>query len=220
MKILQHLTELVQIYKAHTFPFDQLRYQKNISKLQQLFHFEIVNSGQSGYIEQPLLIEYRNGFFENYNVKRLFIEQRKIVLYIESESSVAQKASQSLFSFFSSLKENYSQSIEIETIRTEIISNLNFEFKTILSPRVNKLIKFILSNDNSINQSIPFGFKHKINYKTPENLLLDGIILSDKEFVFERRAGSTENENMFYTSLPFATDKHVLLLQLIEELNQ
>lgn len=216
---MQQLTELIQIYKINNFPFNDLRYRKNLNKIQNSFKFEILNfADSSAYSENSLIVEFRNGFFENFYFRRLSIQDRKIVLVIESESKIAQKASLELNNILASFNSEIILEKSVETINTEIVSKLDIEYQNFFQTKINKLLKFISSNIENINYITPFGMHFKINYNTPKNNISEGILLVDKEFKLEKRIGSKEEDKLFNSILPHSTEKHIEFLKLVEEL--
>lgn len=220
MTIKEEITSAIVLYRETSFPFNYLRLNKSLNDLKNLFSFEILIPNDSMLLDNPLVLDYRNGHFDNFLIKRLLIENRKVVITINASSDILNNAIKILNDYLSSLHNSYKLEIAYMTFTTEIFSEFSFKYSEIFSRKLLKINKLISSADKNIKSVNPHGLLFKIIFNTPNELLANNIILAEKEFKFEKKLHTKDDENIYYSSLPLPSKEHIAVLNFIEELFQ
>lgn len=225
MKTIRINSLLITLVEFDKIPFYKLLHASNAGELQNTYNFsniEMKNNAQN----QPVIV-FLLGTFNNRNreilVKRLEIDERKIIIDVEGETTDAKDFFDSVTDCFAKIsgEENFKLKTVVQSKESEIVSRLNFSASKLVEPRLLKFVKNKVSKAASQPQGDAIAdfltISFRIDYLLTDEKLKDyRIALSRKEFLIAPRDGTPLDEQIFVSKAPVDTDTHLKLLEELE----
>jgi hypothetical protein len=224
MEIISSTTHQVLLLRYDEIPRTKMLTQKRaLSELRSKFQFQAADIDENlNIIAQMGLYQDENG---EYPIRRLVIEERRILIDVEGPSKIADKIISELRLFITA----YSNRIDTDFLKpiitaheSEIVAKLIFPFEKLLAPEFNKFILedavAAMNSNKAVAKANPSLLTFLISYQSLDESLEDfKVSISRKEFTIGPRPGFPVSDKIYYSKAPVDTDKHIELLARLEE---
>jgi len=229
MEIKRINSILINLVEFDRIPLYKILQASGATDIQAKYNFssvEINNNPQN----QPKII-FLLGTYNNqtntqeFIIKRLEIEERKIVIDVDGASQIADDFFIDFIEYLKKLSgnENFDLPIVVQSRESEIVSKLKFSAANLISP---KLLKYIETSvvdkahhpqGKAVANLAAVAFR--IDYISTDEKLKDyRISLSRKEFLIAPRDGTPLDEQIFVSKVPVDTSTHLAILEELEEI--
>ncbi len=226
MNIIKMNSSLISLFEFDKIPNLRLINPLVSSQFQNRFKFNAVEI-KPNQQNQPI-IEYSLGFYgENTDqsvIKRIGIEERKILIELEGRTSQAKGLLEEVCNF---LKEISSYEGELDPIvqsnESIIITRMDFHASKLVDSKFMEFISRRVTEESNSDKGKAvanvFNVLFRIDYDVFDEKLKDyRITLSRKEFSLGPRDGSPLDEQIFISKAPVSTESHIKLLEEIESI--
>lgn len=228
MKLRRLTSSIIILVKFDQLPFLQLFKIQNFEKILTKFKFAQPPDIQETPTGTPL-IRFVLGTYEHgeqeYTIKRVDMEERKIVINVEGPSEIAIKIYDELRELLrglvvGDLDADFMEPV-VKTYETEMVVELEFNAKQLLNQKymefIDKNFREAANTETGIATVALHSTVFKIFYKLAEEKLREyRIALSNKEFMFGPREGTALKEQIFVAKAPLASHTIISLLEDLE----
>lgn len=220
----------VRIFRNDEFFLSDLRLENSISEIKRRFSFKQALPLESPASADPQgAIAFMSGEVEDqdraYEIERLIIESRRVIISAASSSSIATKFFEALRPVVIELDRREKKSAYEPLVMTEettTVVHLDFPITSLFA---SEKFKGLMSGFTSLSSEcgakatiIPSSLHFRVSYRNlPEPLTKNNIALLDKDIAIELRVNTDVEENAYFITSPLSTDSHLKLISLIED---
>jgi hypothetical protein len=220
----------VRVFRTDEIPMSTVRLENSIHKTQTLFSFKQCLPLQPPLAADPQgAIAFMSGEFtfegRTYEIDRLVIEPRRVLIGIAAPSTVASAAFEKLKTLIIEIdprtpKPGYDPLVLTE--ETTTVVHLDFPITNLFADQ--RYTKFLAELPSMRNHSgaktvvVPSSVHFRVSYRDlPEILAKNKVTLLDKDIAIELRVGTDVSENVYFITSPTSTDAHLVLISFIED---
>jgi hypothetical protein len=220
----------IRLFRIDEIPLSDLRLESSVQRVQQAFSFK-----QSLPLQPPLsadpqgAIAFMSGELKlgekAYEVEKLIIESRRIIISVASTSATALSAFDTLKAIILKVDQREAKPAYDPVVMTEettTVAHLDFPITSLFAGEAyNNLIAGFVSriaNYGAKTRIVPSSLHFRVTYEDlPASLKQSNISLSDKDIAIELRVNTGVEESAYFLTSPNSSDVHLGLIALLED---
>ena len=226
MQVIKINSIQINLLEFDWIPFNLLVTQSVIADFQSRFNFSAAELRANQ--NNQTIIAFAAGIFsdanERYSIPRVEIEERKIVIEVEGHSKVADKVFSEATKYMMDLSGKTNDApVVVQTKESIIIAKMNISANNLVDSKLLEFMNTKVTDSSHLPQGKAIGSLHtvafRLDYTPIDDKLKDyRINLTRKEFSIGPRDGTALSEQVFISRAPVDTDKHLALIEGIEEI--
>jgi hypothetical protein len=224
-----HVVQL-RLFRTDEISLSDLRLESSVQRIQRLFSFKQVLPVQPPLSADPQgAIAFISGEIKqgekSYEVEKLIIEPRRIIIAVASTSAVAQSVFDELKALILEVDQREAKPVYDPILMTEettTVVHLDFPITSLFAGEAfSNLIAGFASrtaNHGAKTRIVPSSLHFRVSYEDlPDSLKRSNISLLDKDIAIELRVHTAVEENAYFVTSPNSSDVHLGLIALLED---
>ncbi len=233
MNVLNQRINQIILVHHNEIPLVKIASGPNLLKIANTLQFnkkEVLQDGNTGNV---LSIQLNLGLFSSEDdreiaIKKLVLEERRILIEVEGSSSDADQFFNKLKHLIDEIGENFSEDFLTPIIKSEeseIVLNLGFPISKLINPTYLEFVRSKIPQKAKMEYAdtrvTPFTLTFQVDYDVKDTSISEHRIgLSRKEFSVQPAIGYPIDEQIYYSRAPFSTEVHLDILRELENFLQ